>query len=57
MSTAFVLSLICGPVGVTLGCWLFSAIFAARSRNEGFVRVLVDKRTRSSSRSLPPRRD
>jgi len=45
MVNAFVLSLICGPIGVTLGCWLFSAIVAARSQKEAVVCVLSQGRT------------
>lgn len=55
MIQAFVLSLICGPVAVTLGLWLISAIVAARSPKEAVVRVLVDRRTRSTSRDLSRR--
>jgi len=39
MIQAFVLSLIYGPVVVTLGCWLFSAISSAPSKKEAVVRV------------------
>jgi hypothetical protein len=49
MGEAFVLSLIFGPLGITLGCWVFSAIVAARSHKEAVVRVLADRRTRRPS--------
>ena len=49
MVQAFVLFLIYGPVGITLGCWVFSAIVAVRSRKEAVVRVLTDRRARDGS--------
>ena len=51
MVDAFVLSLTWGPVGVTLGCWLFSVIVAARSHKEAVVRVLADRQSSCSCRA------
>jgi len=51
MVNAFILSLICGPVGVTFGCWLFFAIAAAQSHNEAVVCVLVDRSARNRPRA------
>ena len=43
MVQTLVFSLIYGPVAVTLGCWLFCAISAARARQEAEV-VLISSR-------------
>ena len=50
MVQTLVFSLIYGPVAVTLGCWLFCAIGAARARKEVVVVILSQDRRRLHSR-------
>ena len=52
MVQTFVFSLIYGPVAVTLGCWLFSAIGAARARQVAVV--LISSQDRRGLRSERP---
>jgi hypothetical protein len=40
MINSVILSLIYGPIAVTLGCWLFFAIEAGRANEEAVVRVV-----------------
>ena len=50
MVQTLVFSLIYGPVAVTLGCWLFCAIGAARARQEAAILISSQDRHRLHSR-------
>ncbi|MBV8439019.1 MAG: hypothetical protein JO312_00400, partial [Hyphomicrobiales bacterium] len=54
MIQAFVLSLIFGPLAVTLALWLLYATVASRAQKEAVVHILVDRRPRSQSRDDLP---
>jgi hypothetical protein len=43
MVQTLVFSLIYGPVAVTLGCWLFCAIGAARARQEAEIILILSR--------------
>ena len=52
MVQTLVFSLIYGPVAVTLGCWLFCAIGAARARQEAEVILNSSRDWRASFEAL-----
>ena len=54
MVQTLIFSLIYGPVAVTLGCWLFCAIGAARARQVAVI--LISSRDRRRLRSERPYR-
>ena len=54
MVQTLIFSPIYGPVAVTLGCWLFSAIGAARARQEAII--LISSQDRRRLRSERPYR-
>ena len=56
MIQAFVLSLIFGPLALTLALWLLSATVASQAQKEAVVPIWVDRRPRSQSRDDLPRR-
>ena len=52
MVQTLVFSLIYGPVAVTLGCWLFCAIGAARARQAPVLLISSQDRRRLHSSAL-----